>query len=234
MDDSQYAELLRRTMADLTDKAAHAADLSATLRGVTAACVELIASADCADILVITDSGDYESLAATSELTVILDQAQEEFGEGPCINAAVGNSVVRCDDLTDDPRWPRFGKSAVAAGVHSMLSFQLFTHDHRAGALNIFGLQPDSFGLEDEALGAMLATHCALAFIADSKQHQFQSALASRDIIGQAKGRIMERFNVDAVRAFELLTRLSQVSNTKLADVAAQVVARGSDQEIRL
>ena len=51
----------------------------------------------------------------------------------------------------------------------------------------------------------MLATHAAIALIADDERLQFQSALANRDIIGQAKGKIMERFNVDAVRAFELL-----------------------------
>jgi hypothetical protein len=38
----------------------------------------------------------------------------------------------------------------------------------------------------------------------------------------------MERFDVDAVRAFELLKRLSQTSNTRLVEVAAQIVARGT------
>src|SRR6476660_471167 len=68
-----------------------------------------------------------------------------------------------------------------------------------------FGIKPDVFTIESEAVGAMLATHAAIALIADDERLQFQSALASRDIIGQAKGKIMERFNVDAVRAFELL-----------------------------
>ena len=57
----------------------------------------------------------------------------------------------------------------------------------------------------------MLATHAAIALIADDERLQFQSALASRDIIGQATGKIMERFDVDAVRAFELLRSLSQI-----------------------
>jgi AmiR/NasT family two-component response regulator len=73
----------------------------------------------------------------------------------------------------------------------------------------------------------MFATHAALALIADDKQGQFASALASRDLIGQAKGHIMERFDVDAVRAFELLRTLSQTSNTRLTEVAAKVVSRG-------
>ena len=75
------------------------------------------------------------------------------------------------------------------------------------GALNLFGIKPDVFTAENEAIGAMLATHAATAPIADDERLQFQSALASRDIIGQAKGMIMERFDVDAVRAFELLRK---------------------------
>jgi ANTAR domain/GAF domain len=233
MDDSDYAELLRRTMADLTRTASHPSAIGITLRGVTEACVELVTGAASADVLVITDPDDFESLAATSPLSENLDRAQRQFGEGPCLNAASGNPVVRCDDLRDDSRWPRFAKAAVAAGVHSMLSFQLFTHDDRLAALNIVGEQAHCFGTEAEALGAMLATHCAIALIADNREHQFQSALASRDVIGQAKGRIMERFDVDAVRAFDLLKRLSQDSNTKIIDVATQVVTRGSESRTR-
>lgn len=223
MDNHDYADMLGRTMADLTQAAAQPTDIGATLRGVTAACAELITGADSADILIITGPDRYESLAPTSALPSSLDDAQRQFGEGPCLSAAIGETVVRSDDLREDPRWPRFSKAAVAAGVHSVLSFQLLTHDDRISALNIFGLEPNCFGPEDETVGAMFATHAALALIADDKQGQFQSALASRDLIGQAKGRIMERFDVDAVRAFELLKTLSQTSNTRLAEVAAQI-----------
>jgi len=97
------------------------------------------------------------------------------------------------------------------------------------GALNLFGVEPDVFTTDSEAVGAMLATHAAIALIADDVRLQFQSALASRDIIGQAKGMIMEPFEVDAVRAFEVLTRLSQDSNTRVAEVAEELVSRGSE-----
>ena len=63
---------------------------------------------------------------------------------------------------------------------------------------------------------AMAGTHAA---------DQFYRALASRDAIGQAKGIFMERFGVDDIRAFAMLTRLSQESNTKLLDVAKGVIA---------
>ncbi|MGY4647329.1 ANTAR domain-containing protein [Mycobacterium sp. URHB0021] len=231
MDDSEHAKLLRRTMEELTETAAHPTDIGATLRGVTAACVDVIPGTESADILLITDGDHYQSLAATSELAENLDEDQHRFHEGPCLNAAVSDAVVRCDDFRDDDRWPRFAKAAMASGVHSMLSFQLFTHDDRVAALNLLGLQPHCFAPDAEALGAMFATHAALALIANNKRHQFESALASRDMIGQAKGRIMERFDVDAVRAFELLVKVSQDSNTRLSDLARRIAAGSSDPQ---
>jgi len=52
--------------------------------------------------------------------------------------------------------------------------------------------------------------------------------LASRDIIGQAKGIVMERFHLDATRAFALIARLSQKENIKLHDIAAKDVQRAT------
>jgi transcriptional regulator with GAF, ATPase, and Fis domain len=227
MDDREYAELLRQTMVALTEKASSPTEIDAVLQKVTAAAVELIAGVHCADVLLISGSDLFRSMAATSPLAIDLDGMQRQFREGPCLDAAVDHSVILCNDLGKELRWPSFAKAAIAAGVHSMLSFQLFTHNGRMGALNLFGLTPDSFTLEAEALGAMLATHIANAFIADDKELQFRSALNSRDVIGQAKGMIMERFCVDAVQAFELLIKLSQQSNTRVAVVAAELVAKG-------
>jgi AmiR/NasT family two-component response regulator len=111
------------------------------------------------------------------------------------------------------------------------MSLQLYTDKSRRGALNLFGRAPDVFNPEKEAVAAMLATHAAIALIANDERLQFKSALASRDVIGQAKGMIMERFDVDAVRAFELLKKLSQSSNTRLVAVAEELVARGSERK---
>lgn len=225
--------MLRRTMAELTEKFSTPTDFVATLQRVTAAAVDLIAGLECADILMISGAEQFQSVAATSQLAVDLDGAQQRFREGPCLDAALGDSVVVCEDLRQAQRWPRFARSAVAAGVYSMLSFHLYTHNNRMGALNLFGREPDVFNAEVEAVAAMLATQAAIAIIANDKELQFKSALASRDVIGQAKGMIMERFHVDAVQAFELLVKLSQNSNTRVADIAAEIVARGADPGLR-
>jgi AmiR/NasT family two-component response regulator len=60
--------------------------------------------------------------------------------------------------------------------------------------------------------------------VAQRREEQLQSALATRDRIGQAKGIIMQGYGVDDVRAFEMLRRISQESQTKLADIAQRVI----------
>lgn len=230
MDDRAYAEVLRQAMTQLTKQFAHPTEIGDSLRSVTASAVELIDGVDSADVLLISVGDPFRSVAATSQLAVDMDDLQQQFREGPCLDAAAGSPAVLCNDLRQDHRrWPLFAGAAMAAGVHALLSFQLFTHNGRMGALNLFGLKAGAFTVEREAVGAMLATHAAIALIADDERLQFQSALASRDIIGQAKGMVMERFNIDAVRAFELLTKMSQNSNIRLAEVAEDIVSRGQE-----
>lgn len=229
MDDREYAEVLQSAMEELVEQFAHPTEVDDTLQGVTASAVDLIDGVECADVLLVAGDDLFESVAATSQLAVDIDGFQKRFREGPCLDAAIASRMVICNDLREDMRWPSFSEAAVAAGVHSLMSFQLYTHNARTGALNLFGTKPNVFTVENEAVGAMLATHAAVALIADDERLQFKSALASRDIIGQAKGMIMERFDIDAVRAFELLRRLSQSTNTRLTSVAEELVARGPE-----
>jgi AmiR/NasT family two-component response regulator len=50
-----------------------------------------------------------------------------------------------------------------------------------------------------------------------------ETALQSRDVIGQAKGILMERGHVDAQAAFSELVAMSQTLNEKLRDVAQRI-----------
>ncbi len=82
---------------------------------------------------------------------------------------------------------------------------------------------------EAETIGMVLAAHAASAILASRESEQLQSALSTRDRIGQAKGIIMERFKIDDVRAFEMLRKLSQDTDTKLLDVAHRVIDTRAD-----
>lgn len=53
---------------------------------------------------------------------------------------------------------------------------------------------------------------------------QLRCAVETRDVIGQAKGMLMERFDVDSLAAFNLLIRLSQNTNPRVERVARKLV----------
>ncbi len=199
------------------------------LAGVTSAAVELIPGADMAGVLLSGKGNKFESLVDTSDLVGRLDAVQERQKEGPCLDAATDELVVRTNDFATDKRWPKFARAAVTAGVRSSLSFRLYGSMQTAGALNVFGAKPNVFTSESEAIGLVLASHAAAAILASRQGEQLQSAMASRDTIGQAKGIIMERFNVDAVRAFDLLRQLSQEQNLPLTAIAQRVVDTRGD-----
>lgn len=216
-------------MAELARATAMPRSLSDILADVTSAATELIPGVDVAGVLLVGKGGSFETLAPTSDILFEIDQLQKKHLEGPCVQAALDETVVRTDDFEEDQRWPKYSPEVVKLGIRSGLSFKLYTADRTAGALNLFGFEPDVWDGESETVGMVLAAHAAAAIIASREGDQLQSALTTRDRIGQAKGIIMERFNVDDVQAFGMLRQLSQDSNVKLIDVAQQVIdTRGS------
>ncbi len=161
------------------------------------------------------------NVVATHRYAMALDAVQNRYGEGPCVAAAWRHHIMQVDDLNVDQRWPRYQRYALEhTPIRSILSYELFVDRGTMAALNFYADHPHAFTDDSVELGGVFASHIALAWSMMRRQDQFRSALASRDVIGQAKGVIMERFNLDAVEAFELLTRLSQQSNTRLIDIA--------------
>jgi GAF domain-containing protein len=220
---------LAHRMAELARGFSPPPGVDEVLAGVTSAAVDLIPGADMAGVLLTAKNGKFESLADTADLVRRLDEVQEREKEGPCLDAATDELVIRADDFKSETRWPKFARVAIAAGVHSSLSFRLYGSKQTAGALNVFSSKPNAFTAESEAIGLVLASHAAAAILASRHGEQLQSAVASRDTIGQAKGIIMERFNVDAVRAFDLLRQLSQTDNIPLTVVAQRVIETRGD-----
>lgn len=220
---------LARRMAELARASAAPRSVDDVLSDVTAAAKELIPGTDTAGVLLIGKAGKFDSVAGTSDLPHLLDELQMTFNEGPCVEAALDELIVRTDDFRSESRWPKYSAAAVEIGVLSGLSFKLYTADRTAGALNLFAFEPNAFDAEDETTGVVLAAHAAAAILASRHGEQLESALTTRDRIGQAKGIIMERFGVDDVQAFEMLRRLSQDSNTRLIDIAQRVIDTRGD-----
>ena len=215
---------LATRMAELARTIADPPDLDVILTSVTEAARELIPGVDTAGVLLIGKGGTFESPGGLGELPHQLDELQMRFDEGPCRQAALNDVIVRTDDFREEKRWPRYSKECVDLGVLSGLSFKLYTAERTAGALNLFGFQPREWDGEAETVGTVLAAHAAAAVLATRRGEQLQSAISTRDRIGQAKGIIMERYKVGDVQAFEMMRQLSQDNNVRLIEIAQQVI----------
>jgi AmiR/NasT family two-component response regulator len=165
-------------------------------------------------------------VAATHTYPTRLEEIQRDVDEGPCLSAAWNQHIIRIDDLTSDMRWPRYQRTALElTPVRSIVSFQLSGDAKNIAALNLYAESAHAFDEESVELGLIFAAHTTVAWNTMRSKEQFTNALASRDLIGQAKGILMERFDINAVAAFELLRRLSQESNTKLVEIARRLAS---------
>jgi AmiR/NasT family two-component response regulator len=76
-------------------------------------------------------------------------------------------------------------------------------------------------------VGALFAAHAAVAMAEARQLEHLTRAMATRDVIGQAKGILMERHKLTADQAFGVLTKASQQTNVKLIDVALALTDTG-------
>ncbi len=220
---NELAETLGRLARSLQDEDS----LQDTLSGIVAAAVHTVPGAQHAGITVAQGRRELRTPASTAQLVIDVDNAQYATGQGPCIDAVREHRTLRLADMAREERWPDFSKRALELGVRSMLSFQLYVIGDDLGALNLYSGVTDAFDDESEYIGLLFASHAAVAMVGAQKQRDKDLALTMRDLIGQAKGILMERHRLDADQAFRVLARASQETNTKLTEIARYLAETG-------
>ena len=218
---------LASRLSDLARELQQEQDPDAVLVDIVHAALDLIPHVAEASVSLVMGRRTVQSRAASGELPRQVDALQSSTGQGPCIDAAYEERIVRVPDMSREERWPDFAQAAYSAGARSMLSFQLFVEGDNLGALNLYGDEVNVFDEESEQVGLLVAAHAAVAFSDAQEISQLNQALDTRDLIGQAKGILMERFKISSQQAFQILTRASSESNMKLREVADHLTRSG-------
>lgn len=218
MDDTQILEVSRRLSAALSP-----ADLDETLAKITAAAVEVLPDVQHASITVKHADGRLETVAPTDDVLLGIDAAQYELQEGPCYEAATDTVHITSPHLDEDPRFPRYAPVAVAAGIQAQAGIRLYDAKATNGALNLYSERVGAFK-DLSALGQLFAHQSAMALAYAQQISDLRSAVESRQLIGQAVGIVMERYQLDDARAFGFLARLSSHENIKLRVIAQRLV----------
>lgn len=223
----------------LAEGLAGATTVHGVLSRVCAAALAAVPGADLVSVTLRADDG-FHTPVATDGLALELDRVQYRLDEGPCVEATrtPGMGITFSADLGVGREYPRFGPEAAALGAGSVLAVGLFPGgaSPRSGALNVYSREAGGLDEFDRDLALVLAAHASTALdatiahtTADLELAQLKQAISSRDVIGQAKGILMERRGVSAEEAFDILRAASQSLNVKLSQVAQTLVDRRAE-----
>lgn len=222
-------------------------DVTAIALAACRAAQRLVPGAEEASLSLLLRQGRIATVAATDDRCFAIDAYQEETGDGPCAEAAREDPVTHLQDTDTDPEWPEFSRWARARGVGSMMAIQLslleLEEDEKVqadpstrgvGALNLYASVPRAFSAEAEEIAQLLGVHITLALRGRQRVTQLREALASRDLIGRAKGILIARLGIDDEAAFELLRQRSRDTNTRLVELARSVVESAAGDDARV
>lgn len=226
-------ERLSEVLIEVTRAMFAARTLDEVLGVVVDAAPRAVPGCDGAGIVFVRGDELYVPVA-TDDLVRRVEQLEVDVGTGPCLEALRDHAVVESNDLEHEQRWRDWSQGAASLGIRSILGYRLFAVDDSLGALDVFSTRVDAFDDDARAAGLALAAHAAIA-VANTVQSRkdldriegLENALAARDVIGQAKGILMERHHLTADEAFAQIRSASQAGNIKVRDVAQHVAETG-------
>jgi hypothetical protein len=178
--------------------------------------------------------------AATDERSAACDRAEQAAGSGPCLEATEHRSLLTVPDVEAAARWPEWRAATLEAGFGGAAAVPASMPEgsHLELAINLYRVEPGDWDadvlrdVEQLAQDAGRVVAVAARFEEQARVNtDLKQAMASRTTIDQALGVIMAQNRCSPEEAFGILRRASQHRNSKLRDVAAQIVARVSGSE---
>ncbi|WP_433360658.1 ANTAR domain-containing protein [Actinoplanes sp. CA-142083] len=232
-----YGPMLLAAFAPLARQLFGSDELNDVLARVLKFTVGAVAGCDHAG-LTLYQHGRVVGTVTSDAVAAELDDLQFATGIGPAPAALNGDQPVHAADLTAAPGWPVLAATAGELGVASALCFGLSVQRpaqwSALGTLTLYSATPDAFSDDDQEFGSILAAYVGIAVAmaqrhdeVDRREAALHRGLSTRDVIGQAKGILMERQRLSAGEAFDVLRRVSQRLNRKLSDVAEQLAETG-------
>lgn len=192
---------------------------------------DVVFAVDGAGLMLLSEDGSLRYVAASDEPGRMLESLQEQFGEGPCVDAFLEDAPVLARDMGADPRWPSVGPLAAGHGVHAVLGVPVDLREGPVGTLNVYAARPHRWDQTDIAgiqaytrvIASLLKT-AVRAHVSGKAARQLQHALDHRSLIEQAKGVVMQRRGIDQQAAFDLLRGQARATRRRLDEVARETI----------
>jgi GAF domain-containing protein len=219
---SHHEALGADAFARLAVELHHAGTMDETIQTVVQFALQAEACAYAGVTLLV--HGRWQIAAVTDPVVTEIFQVQSDLDEGPILTALSEGVVVRLADTRAETRWPGLAALFAHYPIGSALHVPMWASEQLIGVLSLFNTEPNAFSVDDEAIAHILARHASIAVASTRNSETMAAAVDARKLVGQAMGILMERFDLDDTGAFEILKRYSQQNNTKLRDVAQELV----------
>jgi GAF domain-containing protein len=220
--------MLAKSIGTLTDLYPEQ-DLAATLQQAVQAAKQLF-EADAAGVMLVDIDGALRWASASDRRAQSLEDNQEVFAAGPCMEAFTTGRPAVMHDAKLERRWGEIALVFVEVKIRSGLSVPVDLGGGPVGTLDVYGAEPRGWDQSEVSalqayagVVASLLSAAAKAQLRGALAEQLQVALDSRGLIERAKGALMERERLDDQEAFTHLRRAARSSGRKLTDVAREV-----------
>lgn len=205
-------------------------DSEALLRQLAQLSLEIIPGSESAGIVVFGERA--WTFSTSDERVTQLHQAQLDAGAGPIAESLRFGEARRIDDAAGEDRWPDICSAMASQGLRSCLILPLRTDRTSGGVLAVYGSEPGAFAGTGHDIALLFAAQGGVALRNASLyrkcQHMVDNlrvALESRAVIEQAKGILVAEHGYAPDEAFKRLSVISQNTNRKVREIAADVVA---------
>ncbi|TSD98088.1 GAF and ANTAR domain-containing protein [Skermania sp. ID1734] len=193
----------------------------------------LVPGCDRASMMVRRD-GRYLTSAATDPVAASIDATERRLGQGPCVDAIDEETPHLEQDLAASGEWPDLARIVVdTTPVRAAIALRLKTADAKSGALNLFSDTVGGFDDRSVEQAVILAAFASVSLAARANAEEastLRRGLEHGREIGKALGLVMATHGVDDDGAFAMLTRASQHTNTKIADLARRMIDQHHQQ----
>ena len=205
-------------------------DVVHALTTAVLACVEIFDVAGCG-LMVADEHQILRHVMSSDGPGHALEDAEAEYGEGPCTDCFVNNATIATTDLSRDERWPHTASAVTPLGVRAVLGVPIRLGGVPLGTLDVYRREPyDWDPTEHRALDRyaevmeIILTSALAAERAGELTHQLQYALDHRVVIERAVGYLMGRDRIDAVTAFNELRRTARAQRRKVGEAAQELL----------
>jgi putative methionine-R-sulfoxide reductase with GAF domain len=212
--------MLANSIATLTDLNPEL-DLASTLEQTVVAAKQLF-EVDATGIMLADADGRLRWASASDPVAQALEDNQESFAAGPCLQAFASGQPAVIYDATLEPRWGEITLALVELQIRSALSVPVQLGGGPIGTLDVYAAAPGGWDATEVSalqtyagLVAILLGTAAKAQAKGRLAEQLRVALEARSVVEQARVALMELERLDDQQAFIDLRRAARSSRPK-------------------